>query len=82
MLRKKKTMIDLASEPRKIPFRSDDNIFQRAANIWEALGFANDRRGCVAQIAGFLSLYKDLDEKSACLRKEAFEKERNLSSCS
>lgn len=49
--------------PRQIEFRPDDNMFQRAENIWAALGFVNDRFGAVPQIAGYLSMYRDWDKQ-------------------
>lgn len=46
-----------------IKFSADDDMFKRAENIWYALGFVNDRNGMVAQIAGYLSMYRDWDQQ-------------------
>lgn len=51
-------------KPERITFRSDDNMYKRAENIWYALGFANDRLGAIPQIAGWLSMYRDWDRES------------------
>lgn len=49
----------------KIEFRSDDSMHQRAEKIWYALGMANDRFGAIPQIAGWLSMYRDWDQRRA-----------------
>lgn len=51
-------------KPEKPPieFRSDDDMYKRAENIWRAIGFANDRFGAIPQIAGYLSMYRDWDK--------------------
>lgn len=48
----------------RIEFRSDDNMLIRADKIWRVLGFVSDRMGAVPSIAGFLSLYQELDDKA------------------
>jgi hypothetical protein len=60
----KKTIepVEDAAKPQRIDFRWDDTMHQRAANIWRALGFANDPMNAIPQIAGWLSMYKEWDE--------------------
>lgn len=51
-------------EVNRINFRSDDSMYQRAENIWYALGMANDRFNAIPQIAGWLSMYAEWDKKN------------------
>jgi hypothetical protein len=49
--------------PKTITFRPDDDMFQRAENIWYSCGFVNDRLNHIPAIAGYLSMYRDWDRK-------------------
>lgn len=52
-----------ASE-RTIVFRDNDNMYQRAENIWYGLGFVNDHLGEIPRIAYWLTMYRDWDNTS------------------
>ncbi len=48
-----------------IEFRSDDGVLARASKMFAALGFANDRFGMAAKLAGYLATYQELDAAAA-----------------
>lgn len=48
-----------------VQLSSGDTHIERAEKIWRLLGFANDRLGMVAKLAGYLATYKQIDERYA-----------------
>lgn len=50
-----------------IEFRADDGVLARASKMFAALGFANDRFGMAARLAGYLATYQELDAAAARL---------------
>ena len=61
MFWRRKEAVEPRAERPPIVFRADDTTYQRAENIWYALGFVNDRMGAIPKIAGFLGMYREWD---------------------
>lgn len=56
--------IELRKEPKPpVTLSSDDTMEERARKIWYLIGFVNDRHGAIPQIAYYLTLYKDLEDR-------------------